>query len=360
MARIEDPSGLEGDDLINWYMRSPADVEAERQAALQDRYDAFVKSIGGSVTPSGQSGPEAQVTPTYRGPNGSEQPSEGADDQDARLIQARYFRPMGTMAPPPVMSPPSGPMVGPQTDRFASAPAAAPPSSFFGQNDFNEAISGYFTDLPKPLNLVTATPSGWWQLGDGSLVKPDEVDRIYAEQKRRLKGQDDVPPAPQVHVVDKLADGHIPQVSQVAKGDRELDPTCHPNGGWERDPGFSRYAQRTQNYEAQITRAPGLDYVVRNPGERPVKFDGCAVWDPRHPLLEAKGPGYESLLPKAAQWGFLKSMTDKAVSQAGRQVEAAPQQPIEWHVAEHGAFPFFQDATSGRRPPIHLMETPPW
>jgi hypothetical protein len=357
-----DPSDLDGDDLVNWYRRSPADVEAEREAARQDQYDAFVSSIGGaSAAPSvqpedGRANPQAP-----QGTGGPTVGEAGPHEGEAGLVEARYFRPM-VMEPPPVMEPPSGPLVGPQIDARGMAPVGPPRSSFFGRHDFNTAVGGYFTDLPSPLNVVTpGTPSGsWWQLSDGSRATADEVNRIYAEQQRRLKGQDDMPPAAQVHVVDKLKDGYIPQASQVAKGDRELDPTCHPYGGWERDPGFDSYSRRTQNYEAQITRAPGLDYVVRNPGEGPVKFDGCAVWDPQHPLLEAKGPGYAPLLPKAKQWGFYDGILGKAVSQANRQAAAAPSQPIEWHVAEPGAFTFFQDATGGTRPPIRVQQTSPW
>ena len=45
-----------------------------------------------------------------------------------------------------------------------------------------------------------------------------------------------------------------------------------------------RDSERTKRYEKQITRAPGLDYVVRIPGRPAVKFDGCGVWDPKRPL----------------------------------------------------------------------------
>ena len=46
MPRIIDPSELEGDELAAWYRRSPADMETEREAVRQDRYEQFVKSIG--------------------------------------------------------------------------------------------------------------------------------------------------------------------------------------------------------------------------------------------------------------------------------------------------------------------------
>lgn len=40
-----DPSHLEGRALRRWYLRSPADIERERQAAAQNRYEAY---FGGS------------------------------------------------------------------------------------------------------------------------------------------------------------------------------------------------------------------------------------------------------------------------------------------------------------------------
>jgi hypothetical protein len=87
-------------------------------------------------------------------------------------------------------------------------------------------------------------------------------------------------------------------------------------------------------------------------------LDGCAVWDQQHPLLEAKGPGYAALLPRARRWGFYDKMFDKANSQANRQYEAARDQRIEWHIAEPGAYKFFERATDMRRPPIGLRQTP--
>jgi hypothetical protein len=330
MPRMIDPSELEGDELATWYGRSPAEVEAEREGLRQQQYDAFVKSIGA--------------------------PSEPLDDMDGEphVIQARFPLPTGA----PVMAPPSGPRVGPTLDTWGAAPIGTAKSGFFGVHDYSPTLGGYYTDLPSPLNAVRSNGTRWWELGDGSLVQTDEVERIYAEQQRRLKGQDGAEPVARVRVIDRWKDGQIPRADQVEKGERELDPTCAPNGGWERDPGFGSYSGRTQRYETQVTRAPGLDYVVRNPGQGPVKFDGCAVWDPRHSLLEAKGPGYAALLPKSVEWGFFGNILKGAVDQADRQAAAAPNQRIEWHVAEPGAFEFFDDATWAERPPIHLLQTP--
>ncbi|MCA6255923.1 MAG: helix-turn-helix domain-containing protein [Phenylobacterium sp.] len=124
----------------------------------------------------------------------------------------------------------------------------------------------------------------------------DEVERLFTEQQLRLSGEIKPEPSVQVHSDDRFHDGAIPRTEQLAKRESEIGPTCHVNGGWARGPTFSRYKAWTQDYEDQITRAPGLDYVVRNPFEKPVRFDGCAVWDSRRPLLEAKGPGHEALI----------------------------------------------------------------
>jgi hypothetical protein len=358
-----DPSELEGADLVDWYTRSPAEVEAEREAARQAKYDTFINSIGGGA--GAQVGAATDVPgaaedglnddPADGGPAGGE-----AGDQAAGVVKARYFRPFGV--PPmgaPVMEPPSGLRAAPPLDGRGVAPTGAPASGFFGQHRYSDTFQGYQTDLPTPLNFVGATPAGWWELGDGSRVRTDEVERIYAEQKRRLKGQDDAEPAARLRVVDRLPDGQIPRADRMEKGERELDPTCAPYGGWERDPGFDTYPELSKRYETQITRAPGLDYVVRNPGQKAVRFDGCAVWDPQHPLLEAKGPRYAPLIARARKSTFLKDMLAGDADQAYRQAMAAPHQRIEWHVAEPGAYAYFNDATRAAQPPIVVQVTPP-
>ena len=349
--RAIDPSKLEGDDLFNWYRRSPEEVEADREAARQERYDTFVGSIGRASGP--QAGLVARPPEAGEDPVPSRAEEVGPTGQGAGFIRARFLRPPS----PSVMAPPSGPRIGPPVDARGRAPVSAPRPGFFDAHSYLDSLGGYFTDLPGPLNVVTATPTHWWMLGDGRLATQDEVERIYAEQKRRLKGQDDAEPASRLRVVDKWKDGQIPRAQQVEKGERELDPTCAPNGGWERDPNFERYAEHTKRYEAQITHAPGLDYVVRNPGQRSVKFDGCAVWDRKRQLLEAKGPGYAQLLPKARQWKFYEGMARKAGDQAMRQRRAAPRQRIECHVAEPAAFAFFQEATRAKRSRVVLQQT---
>jgi hypothetical protein len=121
----------------------------------------------------------------------------------------------------------------------------------------------------------------------------------------------------------------------------------------------AKRAQHTKDYEAQITHAPGLDYVVRTPGQNAVKFDGCAVWDPNRQLLEAKGLGYVALHKNATEYGFYGSIRDKDINQAQRQANAADGRPVEWHVAEEGALGHYDYAvTLGIRELYNRSELP--
>lgn len=206
---------------------------------------------------------------------------------------------------------------------------------------------------------MTPRQGQWFELGDGSFVKgADEVERVHGEQQRRMRGEDDPEPAARVYTADRFRDGLIPRADELEKDQREEDETCHPYGGWEHDPSFATSSERSQRYETQITRAPGLDYVVRNPGERPVKFDGCAVWDPQRQLLEAKGSGYAGLAkwsPRSARPFRVRAESE---SQASRQAGAARGRPIEWHVAEPEAVPYFAEILAPH-PSIRLRQTPP-
>lgn len=79
---------------------------------------------------------------------------------------------------------------------------------------------------------MTPKLGGWFELGDGSLVKgADEVERIHGEQQRRIRGEDGPEPAAKVRSADRFQDGFVPRADQIAKGEREKDATCHPFGG---------------------------------------------------------------------------------------------------------------------------------
>lgn len=340
-----DPSRLEGEALDRWYRRSPAQIRAEREAARQAQYDAFFGPAGGS--------PEA--TPE----NGISSGPGSLGESESNVIRFARRDPIPTA--PTVITTGPRPATG-ALPVAGSGRAAGDPGSFFGTyRAIPNPVLGpsYVTDLPGPLNLVTPRAGDWFELGDGRLVRgADEVERLFVEQQLRLSGEDKPEPPARVHSDDRLRDGAIPRVDQLAKGEREIDPTCHVHGGWERDPTFLRYKAWTQDYEDQITRAPGLDYVVRNPQEKPVRFDGCAVWDPRRPLLEAKGPGYEALDRRARKSTFLQFIWNGVRDQARRQNNAARGRTVEWHVAEPAVVPTFREIIA---PPssLRVLQTSP-
>lgn len=303
--RVVDPAQLSGEALADWYGRTPDEIEQERNLREQEEYDAF---FGGLRPGNSDSSP------------GSWEEADGSR---------------------PVARAPYRPPHNPQRDRARPAPPVegipqppGAPGSFFGTH----SIEYVNPTVPAPLNHVE--PSGlkpsYYVLGDGTIESAHEIERVYAEQKRLLQGNDENVPTAHVNSADRFKDGYIPRADQLAKDDRELDSTCHPYGGWELDPQYPGYSKRTKKYEEQITRAPGLDYVVRIPGQGVVKFDGCAVWDPRRQLLEAKGRGREGIIDFLRRLGRYPKMLEKDAEQVGRQVGAAQGRRVDWHAAERG------------------------
>ncbi|HEY8616665.1 hypothetical protein [Phenylobacterium sp.] len=319
------PDELEGEALARWYRRAPADLEAERQLAAQAAHDEF---FGGERSP----------------PSSGSSPAPNWREAKVGVAPARPLQPPRAADAAPEGVKPPGPAVG----RFFEGATRVPGGA---------QGADVYIGPAYPLNQVVPMWNGRFQLADGSVVDGGELDRLYGEQVAQLTGTDDPEPTGRVRTVDRWKDGEIPRADQVGKSERELDATCHPDGGWEVDPQFPSYPQHTRDYEVQITRAPGLDYVVRRTGEKPVKFDGCAVWTPGHELLEAKGPGFARLLPRALRWGFAKGMAEKWNGQAGRQARAAQGRPVEVHVAEREAVPFFRQST--HVPPLTVVHTRP-
>jgi hypothetical protein len=332
IRRQVDPAQLSGKALADWYQRTPDEIEDERSQREQDEYRAFF----GGLRPA-------------------EDPGSW---EEARVAQPRA--PGAYMPPRPAQR--DRARVGPPVGAGTAPPGAG---SFFDQAGIiPNPLYGpaYYSDLPQPLNVVEPELGGWFRLNDRTRVRAPELERIHAEQRRMIEGEDAIGPAPRVRVVDRMNDGTIPKADSRAKGERELDATCHPFGGWERDPGFPKYSERTQRYEEQITHTRGLDYVVRMPDGRVVKFDGCAVWDPRRQLLEAKGRGREGVLDFLLRHGGRPKMLEKDAEQARRQIDIAQGRRLDWHAAERGYRDALQGALYGEKvpqpPTFSLYHTP--
>lgn len=66
-----DPARLQGDALTQWYVRSPDDIEQERQEAAAQRYRGFFGATNDSVVPdpgfdAGSAMPNRDVDPSNK------------------------------------------------------------------------------------------------------------------------------------------------------------------------------------------------------------------------------------------------------------------------------------------------------
>jgi hypothetical protein len=81
MSEAMDPARLDGDALTRWYLRSPSDIEQERQAAAGQRYQDFFGESGGvDPDPGFDSGPAPSNQDVDSGfSSGSDAPGEDID-----------------------------------------------------------------------------------------------------------------------------------------------------------------------------------------------------------------------------------------------------------------------------------------
>jgi hypothetical protein len=71
-----DPADLDGEDLTSWYLRSPQEIEQQRQAAAQQRYNDFFGALPTANTDpaplSGQTGSTVGVATAGTTPVGGD------------------------------------------------------------------------------------------------------------------------------------------------------------------------------------------------------------------------------------------------------------------------------------------------
>lgn len=83
-VRQIDPARLEGEELRRWYQRTPDEIEQERQAAYDQRYNAFYGErptpVGsGQARVAGAVAPRAEVSPARYNDPGAHPPSDLAE-----------------------------------------------------------------------------------------------------------------------------------------------------------------------------------------------------------------------------------------------------------------------------------------
>jgi hypothetical protein len=95
-----DPARLDGDALTRWYLRSPADIEQERQASAAQSYNDFFGNTDGSsdglaATTDGQSPDDDPSGSPVPMPSGVPQrlPSSDADSGDDSYLDGGVYYP---------------------------------------------------------------------------------------------------------------------------------------------------------------------------------------------------------------------------------------------------------------------------
>jgi hypothetical protein len=162
-----DPGSLEGDALTQWYLRSPADIEQERQAAAARRYQDFF--YGGAAADTG-SGPGVPASGQDIDPGFSIQgPSKDIDPGFAVPASSRDIDPGFTWA-----------QVGPnrwrsiRTDEQSASPSLL--ATGFGENaappdgDLRSNVSYRSAGSTPPLD------NGFRQAARAQPASPSQID----------------------------------------------------------------------------------------------------------------------------------------------------------------------------------------
>jgi hypothetical protein len=111
-----DPARLEGEALRRWYLRSPADIENERQDAAAQRYDTFFSRSGPSL-------------------DAASRPQDATRSQKAPASEARQVAPHAAdencvgchgRLPRPPLPPPFGTFPFPSGPLFRDVPNSPP------------------------------------------------------------------------------------------------------------------------------------------------------------------------------------------------------------------------------------------
>src|ERR1700759_4946175 len=112
-----DPASLEGDDLTRWYLRSPDEIEQERQDAAAQQYQSFFGQTDPDPGIEGQPyGPLEDVDPGLS--RGSDAPTKDVDPAISWIHKAPTRGPS--------KRPPEAPLSAPlSVSPFAAATTAA-------------------------------------------------------------------------------------------------------------------------------------------------------------------------------------------------------------------------------------------
>jgi hypothetical protein len=296
-----DPTGLDGDALTQWYLRSPAEIEQERQAAADQRYqDFFYGSDKTDPTSGSYSAPEPGVgSDPVVGPTAVDSDAARPDGsgsvpplQDETLPVYSATTPDLTLKP--AATPFDGPFLPPLT--FHPIPATArwsrvgaPASAPSGLPRGSQANpSAYSAGRPAPAVSAPATAQ---TISYGALREPAPTDGELADLRGKQAAFGDVTRKIDLQnawfAAPVLAASALPFLPEAAA--RWVIGEGAPEAGQaitnfvERD----RYLRAGENYatkagrrahawlEDRLASKPGWEYEpdVPGPSARPLKPD---------------------------------------------------------------------------------------
>ena len=174
-----DPGSLEGNALARWYLRSPSEIEQERQAAAARRYQDFFYGPSGAGPDPGFSG----GAPTFERdlePDSAARLPSTSQDVDPRVSGSAS----GLAAQP--INPSIGNLSGPPPAAYFGAPQ--PAANAFGRRGRVNAIAYSPVALARaspsnasPHPVMASVPTADQMIAYGALRAPAPSDRELAE-----------------------------------------------------------------------------------------------------------------------------------------------------------------------------------
>ncbi len=201
------------------------------------------------------------------------------------------------------------------------------------------------------MRLERLAPTTLGQAVSGNAAARLKIDSIV---EAAIAGPVDTPTMRRIAGVDAPTETNARARPALAgldlSGERRRDDTCAPNGTRGDWVVVNRsMTPEARRYQEQVARTPDLpgklmvEYQVTNlRTERTAMFDGCATWDRRHQLLDAKTN--QGLFGQMAKYPALdRAVRGNMISEANRQSDAVNRShPIEWHVANAAAVPLYK------------------
>lgn len=234
-----DPASLEGDDLLNWYRRSPWDIEKQRQAARRQQYmDFFGVDPGGSDS--------------EQGPGHSDPTAQSPDQSGRSQASPQTTFPTPSFGPNGYVPGLLGDLSG-LPDSTSQSTVGGSPSDQTGAAADQQAPTGGDDGQPKPLldaGLATDGDADWIPVGGKTPGQRRRWSQHYGQ---------DWPKVPEtgqnyhLHHFTPKADGGTEELNNYGP----MEPSAHVQHHIDNGD-FSRWAKRRWAPKPGVPEVSGL------------------------------------------------------------------------------------------------------